>query len=118
MKPIIIYIYINPSSFVKKDIEVLSKQFKVKTLHQNWSKKQNTPLLFIQQFFYLLTNIFTCKAIFVMFGGYWSFLPALFGKIFGKKVFIILGGTDCVAFPSINYGSLRKKYLKIFISIS
>jgi glycosyltransferase involved in cell wall biosynthesis len=42
-----------------------------------------------------------------MFGGHQSFLPALFGKVFGKPCLIICGGTDCVAFPSINYGNFK-----------
>ena len=53
-----------------------------------------------------------------MFGGYWSFLPCLFGRIFNTPCFIILGGTDCVAFPSLRYGSLQKKILKQFIKWS
>ena len=48
----------------------------------------------------------------VSFGGYWSVLPSLLGKLFKKPVYIILHGTDCTAFPSINYGSLRKPLLK------
>jgi hypothetical protein len=54
-----------------------------------------------------------------MFAGYWSVLPVLFGKFFKKNVFIILGGTDCVSYPTFNYGSLRKPLLKsaIFISL-
>jgi glycosyltransferase involved in cell wall biosynthesis len=44
-----------------------------------------------------------------MFGGYHAFIPALIGRLFRKKTFIILGGTDAVSFPSINYGTFRKK---------
>jgi glycosyltransferase involved in cell wall biosynthesis len=47
-----------------------------------------------------------------MFGGYWSLLPALFGRLLHKPVFIILGGSDCVAFPSMGYGGLRKPHLR------
>jgi glycosyltransferase involved in cell wall biosynthesis len=50
-----------------------------------------------------------------MFGGYWSFLPAIFGKVAGRPVYIIPGGTDCVSFPSLNYGSLRKPLMRTFI---
>lgn len=53
-----------------------------------------------------------------MFGGYWSFLPSLFGRVFNKPVYIILGGTDCVSFPSYHYGSLRKPVLRTFIKWS
>lgn len=53
-----------------------------------------------------------------MFGGYWSFLPALLGKLFCTPVYIILGGADCVSFAEYNYGSLRKPFLRTFIKWS
>lgn len=43
-----------------------------------------------------------------MFAGYHSFLPALVGKLTHKPFVIILGGTDSVVIPSINYGILSK----------
>jgi len=109
----IIYIYPAFSSFVKKDIDFLNKQYQVIHPNHKWNKKSATPLLMIKQFFFLLFNIKKSKAVFVMFGGYWSYMPALMGKIFRVPVFIILGGTDCVSFPSINYGNLRKPALKL-----
>lgn len=45
-------------------------------------------------------------------------LPVILGKVFRKPVFIILGGADCVSFPSIHYGSLRKPILRTFIRFS
>jgi len=54
----------------------------------------------------------------VMFGGYWSFFPALLCKIYGKHCCIILGGMDCVSFPYLRYGSLRKPILRWFIGCS
>jgi glycosyltransferase involved in cell wall biosynthesis len=53
-----------------------------------------------------------------MFGGYWSLLPSVFGRLTGKTVFIIPGGTDCVSFPFFRYGSLRKPLLAAFIKWS
>ena len=40
----------------------------------------------------------------------------MFGKIFNKKIFIIVHGTDCVSFPEINYGNLRNPIMRFFIS--
>lgn len=60
-------------------------------------------------------NLRKSKAVFVMFGGYWSYLPAVLGRYYKKPVFIIPGGSDCVSFPSIKYGSYRKYFLKKFI---
>lgn len=60
-------------------------------------------------------NLRKSKAVFVMFGGYWSYLPAVLGRYYKKPVFIIPGGSDCVSFPSIKYGSYNKVLLKKFI---
>ena len=43
-----------------------------------------------------------------MFGGYHALLPMLIGRVFSLPTFIILGGTDCVSYPSIGYGTFRK----------
>ena len=118
MKDSLIYYYPNLASFVKKDIQLLQKRFKVIHTSHNWTNKILLPITFLKQFFFLLFNIRKAHCVFVMFGGYWSFLPVLIGKIFNKPVFIILGGTDAVSFPKLNYGSLRKPILKAFIGRS
>lgn len=54
----------------------------------------------------------------ISFGGYWSFFPALIGKLSGTPVLIILNGTDCAAFPQINYGDLRSTMQRAVIKRS
>lgn len=115
MKEKILYIYPEYSTFIGKDIRFLSKRFEVRSPGHNWSKKTATPINFIRQFFFLSRHLRGSVAVFVMFGGYWSLLPALAGKVTGIPVFIIPGGTDCVSFPSLNYGSLRKPLMRAFI---
>lgn len=102
------------SSFVKNDILILSKNYNVKTNINDWSKKYLTPFYLIYQFFHLAININSASKIIISFGGYWSFLPAIFGKVFNVPVFIILHGTDCASLPNINYGSLRKSLVRYF----
>lgn len=114
MKKGLLFVYPHPATFINLDIKILSEDFEVETNTYNWRNKNLTPLFLIKQFFYLLFNTYRFQVIVVSFGGYWSFLPALFGKIFGKKTFIILHGTDCAAFEEINYGSLRKQPLRQF----
>jgi len=118
LKKKIIYYYPSKSTFVQKDIDLLSEKYSVSTQNLPWVLKDKLVINFIKQFIFLFKNTISSSVIFVMFGGYWSFLPALFGKIFHKPVFIILGGTDCVSFPEIGYGSLRKQPLKYFIQLS
>ena len=118
MKEKILYIFPDNSTFIQKDIDLLSRHYLVVTPAHSWRNKASTPINFIRQLIFLSRHIRSCRAIFVMFGGYWSLLPALFGKITGKPVCIIPGGTDCVSFPSLNYGSLRKPVMRTFIKLS
>lgn len=117
-KPKLIYIYPSKSSFINSDIEFLSKKYIVKTQDLDWKNPVKLPINFALQKLFLVQNIFSAKAILISFAGYFSFLPVLFGRIFGKKVFIILNGTECISFPSYNYGSLRKKVLRFFVKKS
>lgn len=112
------YIYPAFSTFVAKDIAILEERYQVITPGFSWDSKWLLPVNLIRQFFFLLVNQFRVTCGFVMFGGYWSFLPALMGKLTGKPVYIILGGTDCVSFPTIQYGSLRKPILRQIIKWS
>lgn len=52
------------------------------------------------------------KVIVCQFAGFHTVLPVLFTKLFNVKTIIITGGTDCVSFPSINYGNYRGGALK------
>lgn len=99
------------SSFVKKDIAILEKHFKVKTFVFNPSVKWKTPFELIKQKIFILRYIFSSKIQLVQFGGYHSLLPALLAKIFSQHCIVIAGGTDCVGFPEIGYGNFHKPLL-------
>jgi len=49
-----------------------------------------------------------------MFGGYHTYFPSVLAKLFGKKCLIIVGGTDCVSFPSLEYGNFKGGMLAKF----
>lgn len=115
MKDKLIYIYPKKASFIHSDICFLEKDYNVITQDLDWGNALKLPFNLISQFVFLLINIYKTKAIIVNFGGYFSLLPTLIGKLFSVKTFIILNGTDCVSFPIYNYGSLRKPILKFFI---
>ncbi len=110
----ILYIAPSLSSFVKSDIALLSKRYPVVVNTYAWHKKWMAPFYLLHQFFFLLINIRSTKRIFVSFGGYWSFLPALMGKPARVEVYVILNGTDCAAIPPLHYGNLRANPLKWF----
>jgi glycosyltransferase involved in cell wall biosynthesis len=114
----ILYFHNGLSSFVKKDIEIIEKEFELLIFHFDVTNKKKVPLFFIKQLIFIVLNIFKSNTYVTQFGGYHSVLPCLIGKLFRKKSIIILGGTDCVSFPSIRYGNFYKKGLKIATTLS
>ena len=114
----VLYIHSLNTSFVRKDIGLLEANFITKKSFFNPNKKPLVPFQFIKQFFFLLFNIWRSNIVIVQFAGYQSFLPAFFSKIFRKPCLIVLGGTDCVSFPSINYGNFNRPVLKTFTAWS
>ena len=110
-------IYCTPvnASFVRKDIALLSEAHTVRTLRFIPKGNWQLPFLFVKQFFWLLWHLPRTRTVFIMFGNYHSLIPAFMGWLFRKKVYVILGGTDCVSFPAINYGSFRKPVMRRFL---
>ncbi len=114
----IIFVCPHMASFIQLDIDILSERYTVIQNTYNWKNKIAVPYFLLKQFFFLLTNIRQSKLIIVSFGGYWALIPAIIGRLFKKPVYIILHGTDCAAFPEINYGNLNKPILKKVLKIS
>ena len=104
----IIYVHPKLVSFVKNDIELLKKYYLIRIFSFSPARKIFTPLHFISQFFFLIFNIFGSSIIICQFGGYHSFLPVIFSKIFRIPVLVVLGGTDCASFPSIGFGNFNR----------
>ena len=110
----IIFIYPGLYTFIQTEIKLLSDEYQLISINQGWSKKVLLPFNLLIQFFFLLFNLHKVECILISFGGYSSFLPSLLGNLFGKKVAIIVHGTDCVSFPEINYGNLRLPLMRYF----
>jgi glycosyltransferase involved in cell wall biosynthesis len=108
-------LYISPvlSSFIKTDLKILEDNYKVIFKKGEWNKWWLIPLSFLIQFLYLLKHLQKVKCIIISFGGYWSLLPTLLAPLFSKKVYIILHGSDCASIPSLDYGNLRKPFLRL-----
>ncbi len=118
MKKHLLYIYLNPSSFVLKDIEILKEEFELSTKRFDVRSKYKLPFAFLAQLLYLLWNTRTHDVVIVQFAGYQSILPIFWARFFRKKSILVLGGTDCVHFPSINYGNFSKRFLARCTSLS
>lgn len=104
----VLFVYTGLFTFIKLDQEILEKHYKVYPFGFDASHKIFTPISFIRQLFYLLRYGWSADVIVCDFAGYNSYLPAIWGKIFGKPVFMILCGTECYSIPGISYGNFNK----------
>ncbi|UJP64410.1 glycosyltransferase family 4 protein [Mongoliitalea daihaiensis] len=113
-KPRLLMVIPAMHSFIQQDIDLLSERFSISMNTYNWRKKALAPFFLLAQAFTLLVKAPRSEVILVQFGGYWSLIPSLYGRLFNKRVYIILHGTDCASIPSLKYGSLRIPLLKWF----
>lgn len=91
------------------DYEILSQNYDVTNYEFKNSKKLFKMISEqVKLKIFLLTNIWKYDLIYCWFADYHSFIPILFGKIFGKRTFLVLGGYDVSSIPSLNYGSYSK----------
>lgn len=109
-KQVIVYSYPVSMSFVRNDEALLRDYY---TVCDYYFAQVPSKLIssLLGQFWFLYRHRNSTSAYVSFFAGYSSVLPGLFAKLFGKPHLIILGGTDCVNFPEINYGNYRKRLL-------
>jgi glycosyltransferase involved in cell wall biosynthesis len=117
-KKAILIFYTFRSTFVKKDIDILSENFHVIEHNFYVKRKSETPVKLLSQLVFLILNIYKSELLICQFAGYHSFLPSLFAKLFNKPCIIIAGGTESHCFPGIGYGNWQKGLLKFFTAWS
>lgn len=111
-----LFIYTHSSTFVRGDISILSKKYNLTEYQFKNNPKTQLPLSLFKLLFYLLFNINKIELIYIWFADYHSFLPTLLGKLFNKKVLIVIGGYDVCREKKYNYGSLSKP-LRAFMTL-
>lgn len=111
----VLFVYVNYSSFVKTDFEILSSFANV-TKYQFKPGKGiiRTGIELLKEFIYLIFSIFKFDAVFIWFGDYHSLLPVLFAKIFRKKSFVVIGGYDVSTLSEYGYGSFSHPIRSFF----
>lgn len=102
------------NGFIKNDLSLLEPRFDITTSVYNWYNKFLVPYNLAKQFFFLILFCRKFDRIMIHFGGYWSLLPVLFGKIVKIPTYVVLHGTDSASIPSIQYGSIRKFFPRMF----
>ena len=98
------------STFVKNDIAILSEKHKLllenSEIGRGFKGLINLLIIIFRSFF----RIFKVQSVFCWFGDYASLFPTLFGRLFGKKVYVIAGGFDVSYIPELNYGARARAF--------
>jgi glycosyltransferase involved in cell wall biosynthesis len=95
-------------------MQFLSERFDLVTFNFKSDSRLGIIGLFFRQFFFLLRHIFSSELVVCQFAGFHSLLPGIFARLSGRSYLVIVGGTDCVSFPSIRYGNFHKPLLAFF----
>ncbi len=107
----LIYVFAFRSSFISKDEILLKSSFEVVSLFFNPLPRWKTPISLIVQLFQLIRHLPNSQAVVCQFAGFHTVLPVLMGRLFRKKVYLILLGAECHNYPGIQHGNFRKKIL-------
>lgn len=107
----IVYFFPNESSFIKRDIVILSEKYKVRHFSLHQGDKLKLPFQLLKQFFQAVSTIPTADVVICHFAGYSSLIPNIIGRIFRKPRLLIIAGTDAASFPEVNYGSFNRNKL-------
>lgn len=106
----ILYLFPVRTAFIDRDLEMIRPVEQIVPLEFTQTPWK-LPFYLLAQLFQLLWYLPKTRQYLCFFGGYHSVLPAIFGKVFGKKCTIQAGGTDCINMPEIGYGNFRKNPL-------
>ena len=111
----IFFVSTSLSTFARKDIAILEGIDEVRYFNFNPSVKHNTPFVLVAQGLDILWNIRRIRLFVCMFAAYHSIIPALFSRIFGIPLIVLVGGVDAVAYPSFGYGYFQNRLIRPFV---
>lgn len=100
----LLFIAMGFPSFVREDLTILQKYYRVSVFHYHPSRKFLSNFYQQIRLFLWLLKHFRAKGVFVWFADYHAFLPILFAKWRKIPSFLVLAGYDTTFIPEIPYG--------------
>jgi glycosyltransferase involved in cell wall biosynthesis len=107
----LVYVHKGASSFVLNDQRILESAYTVVVIAVVARKAWSFPWAWLVSFVKALWWIPGSDGVVCQFAGHHSLATLIVAKFFGKPAMIISNGSDCVGFPSLNYGHFRKPVL-------
>jgi len=104
------------TTFVKRDLEILKKEFNVDFIEK--PKIKSGLLVWLKYSIDVLKKVKNCQVTYSWFAGGDSAVIVFFSKLFRKKSIVVAGGYDAAYIPDLNYGAftnLKEKLPAIYI---
>jgi len=100
----ILFVYRHNRSFVKKDIELLSKHYEVKPFFFTFKKIFSLPIQLRQS-----------DIVFIWFASYHAFITTLITRLIRRPIIVITGGYDVAGEKEIKYGMMLNPLYKFMV---
>lgn len=133
MRPRLLFIHLEPSSFVREDLRILGDAFDLVPFQfgegppggdrLRGSPSVRDPLassakpgpaafsaMFLEQLLWLLRELPRADGVYGWFSDYHMFLPVLAARLFRKPVAVAIGGFDAISLPSLEYGIVGSRW--------
>ena len=114
----VIFIKLLNSSFIKTDELILSERYDVKTFQFKSTKGIHIIKELFLEFFFMLHHIWSTDVVYIWFADFHAVIPTLIGRLFGKKVVIVIGGVDASFVKEFNYGVKTRLVGRISLFLS
>ena len=112
-KPVLLFSYLSPSSFVRDDLELLSDAFDVRPFHFDVTQARSVrglARLWKAQWHWLRSELPGSAVVFGWFADHHMALPVAMARRSGVPVAVVLSGTDVNVVPSLGYGALLSRW--------
>lgn len=104
--PVLLYVFPHNSTFVKRDLEILSRHFRIRTCQTPIDLRN--PVSHIGGLFRMIRAIASSDLVYVWFADRHASAAVRFGHLFNRPVVVVIGGYEVANEPEYNYGLLRK----------
>lgn len=110
----ILFVRLNPSSFVQRDLEILKKHFQVREVDFILDRKD--PLTTLKTVYSLISGVLWADMTFSWFADIHAQWTVKLSHLFRKKSVVVIGGYETGKIEEIGYGALldpvKKKRIK------
>lgn len=113
MRPRLLFVYLQQSSFVREDLRLLSEDYELVPFHFGSDKKLGAKAFagtLLAQLSWLLRELPRAEAVYGWFADYHMVLPVLIGRMLRKPAIVSVGGFDAVSLPSVGHGVMTSTW--------